>query len=364
MYLFVAILALSGIGVVYRYVQRSSGPKPSLGKSFVTRPTPVLAKRDVDARRLRNLKVSELIDITDFSTDASGTRWYEVTDRGTRGFVRARDVAPPKVADSEKGFQLLQHYLVGMEDAAHVDDARAAVDYYRKVFPASPHGDLLTWLLAEQTRLMAERTGNPARLLVSAREQYALIAQGAGSYAERARQTLAQLPVPSQSGGSNRGGVTPSPGFTVTQGSENSSYMLLTRMPGVSIRRLSILSETPLVARLGKAVPVTAGSSFQAEVAQDIRVNDEVAVPRGSPATLTITGEGRGRRAGVSSPWSLRLTGMMIRNLTYRVSGTAVLANFPNNSSLRLPSTQLPAVLPGGTYLEIRLDAPLAVANP
>jgi hypothetical protein len=278
-----------------------------------------------------------------------GNRWFRIISKNLSGYVRTQEVAPPKGLTPEKGFEALRHSLLGLDDPVLLGEATKAVENYRDTFPASPHIDEVRWLLAERTRDLAER--GDRRLLAKAREQYEQLTQSGGEFAEQARQALDQFPAPAPRAGPSRASSSAPLQFSVIGGSVTSSAHAPPGTPHDPVRKLTILTRTPLAVRLTASAELVPGASFEGEIAEDIRVKSEVAIPKGSRAQLTVaeghpTSEGS-RAAPVPS---LRMTALVIGNQTYGVSALAV-------------RDRLPTTLAAGTRLEFRLGTPLVVTQ-
>lgn len=353
-----AVLAGFALYKRHRTPQRPQGP---IGQSYVLRPTSMRSRASLDAPPIMDVQPGEIVNITDYAIDAMGNRWFRVTAHDISGFVRTQEVAPPKGTDPENSFVVLRHSLLGLDDPAVLPEASAAVDYYRRAFPGSLHADEVRWLLAEQTRELAERTGRPSALLANAREQYERIAQGSGEFAQRARELLSQLP-PGERGTSSRQGLSSAPlEFSLVGGSSPPSHATSPGSPRVAVRRVTVLSRTPLLVRLTEPVQLSLGTTFQGEIEREIRVNNEVAIPKGSVTHLMVAAPGDPR---TSSSLGLRVAAVLIDNQIYRVSAAAVRVESPSGLSQSLLRNQPPPRLSAGTRVEFRLNAPLVVTRP
>lgn len=126
-----------------------------------------------------------------------------------------------------------------------------------------------------------------------------------------------------------------------------------TRAP---VRGVTEISSTPLWIQLTQGTELSPGQTFQGEFAQDIRVNREIAIPRGSPATLRIA-----PNEDAGSLGSLRLTAATVEGESYQISAVAVRLEGSgiNGRSLK----KLPLTLPAGTRVEFQLQAPLVIRH-
>ncbi len=353
-----AVLIAAGAALFLTRKTWRSAP-PTLGQTYALEAISMRSEAATNAPPVKDLEPSAILDITGSTIDAMGNRWFQVMSADVTGYVQIEDVAPPRVRNSEKGFEVLRYSMFGISRPDTLSLANKAVDYYCNSFPASPHNDELRWLLAERTREIAGRhSGHHRALLANMREQYQKIAQGGGEYSERARQALAELSESSSAPGP--ASDEPAPALA----SENLSFAGSTGSTGISrgsarlnapVRRIAEVSKTPLWIRIPRSVDVSPGSRFQGEFAQDIRVNKEIAIPRGSSATMSLMG-GDGSRRLVD----LRLIAANIEGETYQVSATAVRIQTPGNNGRTLQQ-RLPSTLPAGTQLEFQLEAPLVV---
>jgi hypothetical protein len=338
--------------VIYLLRSSAGGPLPVIAQSYVLHPCSMHTGPSPDAAPAKDFQGSEIVDITDDAIDMMGNRWFRITSEGVGGYIRTQDVAPPKARNPETGFEALRHWLLGMDDAAVLGEAQQAVDFYRNTYPGSPHGDEIRWLLAERTRALAVSSDQRHTLLASAQEQYRKIAEAGGEYAERAREAMENLPTDSSFGAPRRSGQSSTLGFSVVGGSVTSSPNLPEGTPGAPIRRVTVLTRTPLYVRLTTPVQLSAGTTFEAQFAQDILVNREIAIPRGSAARIAVSETG-------GAP-SLRIVAAVIAGETYQVSASIARLSPTDRSGT---GSQAPSTLPAGTRLEFRLNAPLVVTH-
>lgn len=312
----------------YVYVIRGRIPTGPIARTFVASPNEVAIRKapSSDAAPVKSLQPSQKVDVIECVYDSAGNRWFRVMSDDISGFVRTEDVAPPAAVsgDPEGGFVALRHSLLHLGDPAMLDYAREAVDYYHGIFPGNPHADELTWLLAEQTRELAERSDRPRNLLATAREQYQKLADSRGEYAARAREALEQLPTAVGTQAAPRSS-TPRPlQFSVMGGSTSSSQPTAGMAPGTPVRKVTVLSRTPLVVSLTAPLELVPGAQGEGEIAEDIHVKSDLAVPRGSRARLSVGSirptTGTSSRA---TSLTLQLTSLVIGDRTYGVSAQA-----------------------------------------
>lgn len=352
----VVLVVAIAFGIAYYLTQGSrSGETQVLGQTYVLAATSMRRQADAAAAPVRDLRPSEILDITDYTTDAVGHRWYRVKAVGISGYVRTEDVAPPKSRDPSKGYEILRHSLLGLDDRGTLSAAGEAVDLYGNLFPSSPHIDELRWLLAERTREMGERSGRSRTLLASAREQYEKIARGNSEFAGPARQALEQLPeaAPAPTA-SAKASEASAPRLSLLGGSLDTMHPTGAANTKAPVRRVAEISSTPLWIRLTRSAEISPGGTFQGEFAQDIRVNREIAIPRGSPATLFVDS-----REEAGSLSSLRLTATDVEGETYQISAAAVRLEVSGSGGRLL--RKLPRTLPAGTRVEFQLEAPLVI---
>lgn len=307
------------------------------------------------------------MDVFDYAMDAVGLRWFRISSQGLSGYVQARELAPPKGTTPEGGFMLFRYSLLALEDPAVLPEAAEAVAYYQKAFPGSPYGEEVTWLLAERTRQLAERSARPQALLQRARELYEKIALQNGAFAEQARQALTQVPKGKEELRPRRSS-SPSPSplqFSVVGGTLTPSQAPPPGSAGAPIRTLTVLNRTLLLVRLTEPAPSSPAVAFQGEIEQDIRVNNQIAIPKGSACHMTIeeAPNTTGRPRTVSSI-TLRLHALVVDNQTYAVSAVAVvrIAPPPRSDSPSSDSSATPQ-LGAGTRALFQLDAPLVITR-
>jgi hypothetical protein len=345
-----AAAAVVGV-VVYTRLTPPSKPKGPIGQSYILGDAALRRDPSLRAPLIKDLHSPQIVIITDYVFDRLGNHWFGISSQGLSGYVLARELAPPKPREAETGSAVLRHSLLALEDPAVLPEAEAAVDYYQRVFLGSPHVDELRWLLAETTRKLAD--GRPA-LRRRAQEEYTKIAEGNGEFAERARQMLARPRAPAENFVPRAASSSQDTfGLTVEGGSLS---------PGGSVHSLTVLSRTPLFVRVTEPVQISPETSFQGEIEQEIRVNDEIAVPKGSVCRLKVV-----RVSGKAAPdpgatWvTLRLTAIVVGGQTYQVSAGAVRVEPPDSSAAPSPAHTQSSQLSPGTRLTFRLVAPLLV---
>ena len=333
------------------------GTPAVIGQTYALAPVSMRARAAADAPPVKDLPASEVLNITDYTLDVMGNRWFRVSSADVNGFVRTQDVAPPKSTDAEKGFEILRHSLMGLTSPDVLSEATQAVDLYRNAFPSSPHKDELRWLLAERAREMSAHEPTKA-LLANVRELYTDIAKENGEFADRARQALLALPteVPPD-GVSVRQAREPSElEFSLVGGSRTTPREVAAE-PTTPVRRVTVVSRTPLIVRLTQPIRLSPGAVFQGEIAQEVRVSREVAIPQGSSATGMVD---QGGAAGGTQ--RLQLTGATVRGETYRVFASATRVEIPGKGSLS-PSKSIPTSLPAGTSIEFKLQSDLVITQ-
>jgi hypothetical protein len=340
-------------GLTLYFLRRSPGGAPAvIAQSYVLHPTSMRTSPAPDAAPAKDFQGSEIVNITDDAIDIMGNRWFRITSEGLGGYVRTQDVAPPKAQDPEKGFEALRHWLLGMDDPSVLGEAQQAVEYYRNTYPTSSHGDEIRWLLAERTRSLAEGSDQPRAVLASAREQYQKIAEAGGEYADRAREALEQLPRDFPSAATPRSGRSSTFGFSVVGGSVTSSHNAPGGASGAPIRRVTVLTRTPLYVRLTSPAQLSPGTTIEAEFSGDIVVNRQIAIPSGSAARIAVSETGGARH--------LRIVAAVIDGETYQVSASLWRIQ---SAGQKLAAGEIPSALLAGTRIEFRLDAPLVVTH-
>jgi hypothetical protein len=311
----------------------------------------------LNAAVIKNLNAPEIVDISDVTIDATGKRWFDVTILGVRGYVLAEELAPPKGKTAESGFLLLRFSLLALNDPAALPEASQAVAYYQAAFPESLHRDEVVWLLAERNRQLAARSSQPQVLLRRARELYESIAAGGGQLAGEARQALAQLPrtLPNSAQPDSSSSALD---FSVVGGSLSASSGD-SSSGNAPVRNITVLEQTVLPVVLTEPVLLTAGVVIQAKIAQDIRVNQQIAIPSGSICYLSVENEGTvAKTSGMSSSVILHLDALVVDHRTYAVSAgqMRVVPSSPSNTA----DPQLEA----GTRISFRLKSHIVISRP
>ena len=349
----IALIILGGGALLVKWLI-SAKTYEVLGQSYALNPISMRTQAAFGAPPVKDLEVGEVVTISEYTHDLEGNRWFRVTAGSINGYVPAHDLAPPKSNDPEKGYEILRHSLMTVDSPAVLSLATRAVELYHASHPASTHYDELRWLLAERTRQVSESTRS-AGTGEAARQIYEEIAKGQGEFSGRAREVLRDLPVqapatPTRSAPKERAET----GWGVVGSStagKGDAYVNLS----APIRRVTVVSRTPLYVRLTQSAKVSSGAVFQGEFARDVRVSREVAVPQGSSAVVTVAQEGSGRKVE-----NVLLTGATIHGESYMVSGYSRGMEVPGFGRLTA-SKNLPSTLPAGTTIEFHLSSDLIV---
>lgn len=354
----VAVAATIGV-LLHRQIKVYLRPPPVIGQSYALEDASMRREPALDSPVIKDLPPSEIVGITGFETDEGGHRWFRVRDQGINGFILTQEIAPPKAADAENGYALLRHSLLGLDDPGILPEASKAVDYFRAKFPASRHRDELEWLLAEQTRTLAPESSRPQDLLASAREIYENLAAENGEFSASARQVLEHYPTAAEGNRTRSSPVERDPFKLSIVGGGSISSQSPSSGP---IRKLTVVSRSPLVVLLGDGVEVSSGTSFQGEIDRDIRVHGEVAVPRGSVAHLEVVGIGASSSGVRVSPAFVQLSDVVIANRTYGISAVAIRIDTPPGKGISSTPGGVPH-LPAGTRITFQLTEPLMVSQ-
>jgi hypothetical protein len=349
----IAILVLGGGGLIVKRLI-SGRAHEVLGQSYALEHVSMQTLAAPDAPPVKDLEEGEVITISGYTHDLVGNRWFRVVSGNISGYVPAQDLAPPKSNDPEKGYEILRHSLMTLDDPEVVDLATRAVDLYHASHPASTHYEELRWLLAERTRQLSE-SSRSAEIGKAARQIYEEIAKGRGEFSERAREVLREVPAPAPSNPTRRAGKgRDNPGWRVMGGSATGKAGTYVN-PSAPVRRVTVVSRTPLFVRLIQPATVSAGAVFQGEFARAVRVSREVAVPQGSSAMVAVAQEGSGKKVE-----NLLLTGATIRGESYMISAYSRGMDVPGSGRLSA-SKNLPSTLPAGTTIEFQLISDLIV---
>ncbi len=331
------------------------------GESEVIRDTVLRQRASQDAPIVNDLHAAEKVTILGLSVDAQGGHWFRVAAGGVSGFVRVQEVTPPRGNDPEGTYEALRESLLVLSDPSALPDAKGAIQDYERKFSGSPHRDELEWLLAETTRRMAESSSGGTKLWAEAREEYRRIARGNGEFAAQARQALDRIP--SRTGAPRSSPKSDEMRLTIEGGESRAAPA--PRQGALAVRSLTVLTRTPLEVRLSEPAEIAPGATFHGEIDQDIRVNNQLAVPHGSVCRITVVGAQLSPSGtAVSATIRLRLDSLVIDGQPYRVSASAVRIEYraaPSTSDTREePEFQLPA----GTLIAFRLETPLVIARP
>jgi|GEM_PF-4371316 len=350
-----ALFIVAIVLIVYRIQKMAPKPHVVMGQTYGLHETTLYRQPATTAPSIGDLQPGTVAEITDAEFDAVGNRWFEISSQGITSYVPAGEVAPPKGTDAENGFILLRHSLLSLDDPDVMStQAVAAVDYYEKAFPLSPHLDEVQWLLADRSRALAERYGRQRTLLENAKALYTKLAAGKSEFAERARQALEDLPAPSAARPAYRAAAPRDNSLKLNiVGGTLTSSAKPPRTPGAPVRSLTVISRTPLEVLLPESIQLSLGQTFQGQVGADIAVNGDIAVPKGSACYLKVASL-QGRASA-----TLRLTTLVVDGQSYRVSAEAVRVKPAAPGTGRTA----PSALPSGTRLTYRLNAPLVVTR-
>jgi len=314
----------------------------------------MLAQAAADTPPVKDLRPGEVVTISACPHDLVGKRWFRVSAGDISGYVPAESLAPPKSTNPENGFMILRHSLMALDNPAVLDLATQAVDLYHASYPTSPHTDELQWLLAERTRQLSasSRSGG---INDAARRIYEEIAKGQGEFSERAREVLREYHSPAPSTSARRPSTAPQESRWGASGGSTAANRRGYVDPSAPIRRVTVVSRTPLYVQITQPSKVTSGAVFHGVFARDVRVSKEVAVPQGSSAVVTVA-----QADSTKKVEDLLLTGATIRGESYMISGYSSEIDVPGFGRLSA-SKDLPSTLPAGTTIEFQLHSDLIV---
>jgi hypothetical protein len=251
-----------------------------IASSYAIRRAPIYAVSSLTGAPIGHVGATATVEVLDFATAGTTALWWRITSNSVGGFVRPGDFAPPKVLDAAKGYTLLRSSILAVDEPARMLMAFDAVRYYEGGFPASGHGDDLTWLVAEQARRVAAKTGD-AELLSRARDAYLRLASG-GEFQERARSALEQLPRPEQLRSDRKQRQTAADieivgGAVRGQSSANPPHKVM------------LLNQKELSIQLPPIVNASSGTVLRGTVVQGSNSRrDSLAVPAGSPCAVKV----------------------------------------------------------------------------
>lgn len=344
-----AISVASTLAAIYWFRLDLSKPEQLFGQSYVLTTTSLRARPAPGAPPVKDVQSGEVVSITGLEIDSVGNRWFEIRADEMKGYLQTAEVAPPKGNDPERTFEALRHSLLGLNEPSQMTTAVEAVDLYRQTFVDNPHGDEVAWLLAERARALAERSGqHRPTLLRVARTHYELVAKGKSDFAPRAQTALNSMsaggPAAERAARAARG---PAPlEFSVLGGESTEGRAAANR-----VRRVMVRSRTLLTVRLEETATTSPGRVIDGTIAEDVRVEDEIAIPRGSRAVLRVTEDSA----------RLELTSLEVGQQTQAASGTAERVILPDGSVKPLTGERLPEQFELGSRVELRLRSPFVV---
>jgi len=277
------------------------------------------------------------LHVTGVQQNAQG-RWMVLQWKNGAAYVLASQVAAPRITAADGGVEVLEFFMESMESPAAVEGARGSVDQFAKSFPRRPEGERLRWLLAERMRILAQRGGGQGESLrKQANEQYQQLADGGGSFAEKARAILqpGSGALAAAQAGSRRNSRRGSKTQEVTIVGDSGIQII---GDTAQRHRALVLTEADIVVRAGKVSGAKAGSVVSGRVAQAIEANGSVAVPAGARCRLKVVSP-----AADGTPANLQLLSIEVDKRSYAVQSTAA------------------AWQPGDAALTFHLDAPLVI---
>ncbi|HLW52789.1 MAG TPA: zinc ribbon domain-containing protein [Candidatus Angelobacter sp.] len=295
------------------YYQSNRAAAPSvMGSSYVLQIVSVRHAPSEQTFSLGKLAAGAVVQITGVQLDERGSPWYQIRHNDGLGYLRVSELAPPKGAGADGGYQLLKVSLNNLTDPSEASDAARAVDLYRRSYPGDPRGSELLWLLAAKTHEMSRR--NRSRETISvARKAYQELQASSGEYASRASEALQDLPEPAT---------------TTSHKSQDKPAMEVIGANAVGPagpalpHRVMVLNQTRVLVNLPAAGQLQTGQVLAAHVVGDVLTNNEVAIPNGSTCAVKVTAIGSARAA---QGWvGLQLQSVEVGNRSYPVDAMPV----------------------------------------
>lgn len=307
--------------LVLHFQSRRSSGRTLLGSSYTLHVLDVHREPSGQAFSTGKLAAGAIVQIIGIQRDDQGIDWFAIQQQDASGYVRVDELAPPKGANADGGYQLLNISFADLKDPAEAPDAMLAAELYRRTYPADPRGQELLWRLAGKCRELG--VGNQSRdMLATARRAYQELVAANGEYSARSLELLKEIPeLPPTRGSSSRPGKDANPagspleiiGASNIQPAANKQTMPHT---------LTLLNQTRVMVALPNA-QVQQGEALQAHVATDVITNNEVAIPGGSVCQVKVTGMSDSTVAGQKLV-SLQLQSVQVGNRSYAVDSMAV----------------------------------------
>lgn len=301
---------------------QSKGPLPStlLGSSYTLRVLDVRRTPSAQAYSMGKLAAGAVVQITAIQRDDQGIDWFAIRQQDASGYVQVDELAPPKGANADGGYQLLNISFADLKDPAEAGNALLAAELYRRTYPADPRGQQLLWRLAGKCRELGVDSRS-RDVLATARKAYQELVAANGDYSARSLELLKEIPEPPTRSSGSRPGKDASPagssleiiGASNIQPAANKQAMPHT---------LTLLNQTKVMVALPNA-QVQQGEALQAHVASDVITNSEVAIPGGSVCQVKVTGLSDSAVAGQKLV-SLQLQSVQVDNRSYAVDSMAV----------------------------------------
>lgn len=302
---------------------QSKGPSRSslLGSSYALRVLDVRRTPSAQVYSVGKLAAGAVVQITGIQRDDQGIDWFAIQQENTSGYVRVDELAPPKGANADGGYQLLNISIADLKYSAEAGNALLAADLYRRTYPADPRGQELLWRLAGKCRELG--VGSQSRdMLATARRAYQELVAANGEYSARSLEFLKEIPElpPTRSSGSRPGkDATPAASGLEIIGASNIQPAANKQ---AAPHTLTLLNQTKVMVALPNA-QVQQGEALQAHVASDVITNNEIAIPGGSVCQVKVTGLSDSAVAGQKLV-SLQLQSVQVDNRSYTVDSMAV----------------------------------------
>ncbi len=293
-----------------------------IASSYALRRAPIYPDASLAGAPIGHVDATGTVEVVDFATAGSTALWWRVRSNSIGGFVRPVDFAPPKALDAEKGHTLLRSAILAAEEPERLLMAFDAVQYYRNTFPASGHSDALIFLVAEQGRRVAAKSGD-GELLSRTRDAYSQLTSS-GEFAEKARHGLEQLPRPEQLRG--RTHAKPTADVQIIGGD-------VRRQSSVNPpHTVTLLNQEELSVQLPPIPHVTKGITLSGTVLQDRSRRDHDAVPAGSPCVVKVVEAVVPLSLGSDGSVVVELQSVQMQGRWVRVSAAPVRIPLPDSA--------------------------------
>ena len=270
----VVFLLIVFVGAIWVFRSQPASGTQTLATSYAVKKANLRLNPDSRSGIAEAIPTGTILSLTKVKMDQEGRRWFGVWLHDRETYLSTDEIAPPKVDQAESGYELLRDWLLSFHDQQLSGDATDAVNFYCARFPGPSHCDELRWVAAERFRSLAASSPHSSKLMENARSLYKDLAAGKGTHAGDSSRLLS---------GAGQGDEDSAERSTKPAKSQKTSATA-----AKDGRHYALVDTAEVAITIPEFRSAQAGGIIRAPIANEIRINGQVAVPSDAICVLQV----------------------------------------------------------------------------